>query len=109
MARANTISRLRRMELLAVRLKQDAHCTVGDLAHQLGVSERTISRDLSLMRDQGMQIDADRGRGGELLADRLHALADDAGAGFGRLRPQAKDWNEQLARAAVPGREDGTT
>ena len=51
----------------------------------------------------------DRGRGGELLADRLHALADDAGAGFGRLRPQAKDWNEQLARAAVPGREDGTT
>lgn len=50
----------------------------------------------------------DRGRGGELLADRLHALATDAGAGFGRLRPQAKDWNEQLARAVAAGREDGT-
>lgn len=50
----------------------------------------------------------DRGRGGDVLADRLHALAEDAGAGFGRLRPQAKDWNEQLARIAVPGRQDGT-
>ena len=58
------------MELLAVRLKQDAHCKVGDLARQLGVSERTISRDLSLMRDQGMQIDADRGRGGGVRLDR---------------------------------------
>ena len=58
------------MELLAVRLKQDAHCTVSDLARQFGVSERTISRDLSLMRDQGMQIDADRGRGGGVRLDR---------------------------------------
>ena len=58
------------MELLAVRLKQDAPCTVSDLAHELGVSERTISRDLSLMRDQGMQIDADRGRGGGVRLDR---------------------------------------
>ncbi len=52
------------MEMLAVQLKQDAHCTVGDLALRHGVSTRTIARDLSLMRDQGMQIDADRGRGG---------------------------------------------
>ena len=55
---------------MAVRLKQDAHCTVSDLARQFGVSERTISRDLSLMRDQGMQIDADRGRGGGVRLDR---------------------------------------
>ncbi|HBH43544.1 MAG TPA: transcriptional regulator, partial [Hyphomonas atlantica] len=52
------------MELLAVELKQDSHRTVKDLARQHGVSERTITRDLALMRDQGMQIDADRGRGG---------------------------------------------
>ena len=58
------------MEMLAVRLKQDVHCTVSDLARQFGVSERTISRDLSLMRDQGMQIDADRGRGGGVRLDR---------------------------------------
>lgn len=58
------------MELLAVQLKQDEHCTVSDLADQHGVSARTIARDLSLMRDQGMQIDADRGRGGGVRLDR---------------------------------------
>lgn len=58
------------MEMLAVQLKQDAHCTVKDLALQHGVSARTISRDLSLMREQGMQIDADRGRGGGVRLDR---------------------------------------
>lgn len=58
------------MELLAVQLKQDTHCTVNDLALQHGVSPRTIARDLSLMREQGMQIDADRGRGGGVRLDR---------------------------------------
>ena len=58
------------MELLAVQLKQDSHCTVKDLAREHGVSTRTIARDLSLMRDQGMQIDADRGRGGGVRLDR---------------------------------------
>lgn len=70
MTRASAHDRLRRMELLAVQLKQDAHCTVRDLAEQQGVSTRTIARDLALMRDQGMQIDADRGRGGGVRLDR---------------------------------------
>jgi len=58
------------MELLAVQLKQDRHCTVSDLALEHGVSARTIARDLALMREQGMQIDADRGRGGGVRLDR---------------------------------------
>lgn len=58
------------MELLAVRLKQDEPCTVGDLAREHGVSARTIARDISLMRERGMQIDADRGRGGGVRLDR---------------------------------------
>jgi len=58
------------MELLAVQLKQEGLCTVKDLAHQHGVSERTIARDLVLMREQGMPIDADRGRGGGVRLDR---------------------------------------
>jgi predicted DNA-binding transcriptional regulator YafY len=58
------------MELLAVQLKQDEHCTVKELALQHGVSVRTITRDLSLMRENGMQIDADRGRGGGVRLDR---------------------------------------
>lgn len=61
---------MRRLELIAVQLKQDSHCTVSDLARQHGVSARTIARDLSLMRDQGMQIDADRGRGGGVRLER---------------------------------------
>lgn len=70
MARTSAHERLRRIELLAVQLKQDAHCTVKDLARQFGVSTRTIARDLLLMREQGMQIDADRGRGGGVRLDR---------------------------------------
>lgn len=41
----------------------------------------------------------DRGQGGDLLADRLHRIAKEVGAGFGRLRPSAKDWNAQLAES----------
>lgn len=70
MTRSNAIGRLRRLELLAVQLKQEAHCTIDDLARQHGVSARTIARDLSVMREQGMQIDADRGRGGGVRLDR---------------------------------------
>jgi len=58
------------MELLAVELKQEGLCTIKDLAQQHGVSERTIARDLVLMREQGMPIDADRGRGGGVRLDR---------------------------------------
>ncbi|MEM9582193.1 MAG: WYL domain-containing protein [Pseudomonadota bacterium] len=56
--------------MIAIQLKQDVHCTVKDLARQLGVSTRTITRDLLLMREQGMLIDADRGRGGGVRLDR---------------------------------------
>ncbi|WP_417207336.1 helix-turn-helix transcriptional regulator [Antarctobacter sp.] len=69
MARTNANGRLRRMELLAVQLQQEAHCTISGLAAQFGVSARTIARDLSLMRDQGMSIDTDRGRGGGVRLD----------------------------------------
>lgn len=70
MARSDAPTRLRRLELLAVQLKQEEHCTVDDLACQHGVSPRTITRDLALMREQGMQIDADRGRGGGVRLER---------------------------------------
>ncbi|MEP3278717.1 MAG: WYL domain-containing protein [Stappiaceae bacterium] len=56
--------------MLAVQLKQDGLCTVRDLAKQHGVSERTIARDIQFMREQGLPIDADRGRGGGVRLDR---------------------------------------
>ncbi|MCF2905550.1 WYL domain-containing protein [Octadecabacter sp. CECT 8868] len=70
MARTNSNGRLQRLDQLAVQLKQHEHCTVKDLALQHEVSERTITRDLALMRDQGLPIDADRGRGGGVRLDR---------------------------------------
>ena len=57
------------MDLLAAHLKQDTRSTMKGLAAQLGVSERTIARDLALMRDRGLPIDADRGRGGGVRLD----------------------------------------
>lgn len=70
MVRANSLDRLRRLDLIAAELKQDGLCTIRDLAEQHGVSERTILRDLNLMRDRGLPIDADRGRGGGVRLDR---------------------------------------
>lgn len=65
MGRANTYDRLKRLESLAVQLKQEGFCTIRDLADTHRVSERTIARDLQLMRDdQGLPIETDRGRGG---------------------------------------------
>ncbi|WP_298258743.1 WYL domain-containing protein [uncultured Litoreibacter sp.] len=86
MARANSHDRLKRFELLAAHLKQEGFCTIKDLAEVHGVSERTIARDLQLMRDQGLPIDADRGRGGGVRLDRHW--------GIGRLNlsyPEAVD------------------
>ncbi len=36
-------------------------------------------------------------REGELRACRMHELARESGAGFSRLRPEARNWNRQLA------------
>lgn len=86
MARANSLDRLRRLELLAAQLKQQGFCTIKDLAASHNVSERTIARDLQLMRDQGLPIDTDRGRGGGVRLDRHW--------GIGRLNlsyPEAVD------------------
>ena len=71
MARGNSYDRLRRLELLAAQLKHDGFCTTKSLAEAHQVSERTIARDLLFMRDQqGLPIDADRGRGGGVRMSR---------------------------------------
>ena len=44
----------------------------------------------------------DQGTGGELLAGRLHELATKCDAGFARLLPEAKDWNDQLVSKGLP-------
>lgn len=37
---------------------------IGALADEFGVSRRTLTRDIALLRDRGLPVDADRGRGG---------------------------------------------
>jgi len=67
--RASTIGRLQRLELITTRLKSDGSLVVADLAKEFGVSVRTLTRDIQILREQGLPIDADRGRGGGL---RMH-------------------------------------
>lgn len=38
--------------------------SIGALAAEFGVSSRTLTRDVALLRERGVPVDADRGRGG---------------------------------------------
>ena len=70
----DTRSRIERLEELQALLKARDHVTGAELAGDLGVSVRTINRDLEVLRAGGMPIDADRGRGGGLRLQRNWAL-----------------------------------
>ncbi|MGH8838688.1 MAG: helix-turn-helix transcriptional regulator [Jiangellaceae bacterium] len=59
-------TRPERLEKLKMLLAERDFTTAADLAHELGVSARTLHRDLAFLRDLGMPIDGDRGRGGGL-------------------------------------------
>lgn len=43
----------------------------------------------------------DQGVAGDMLAGRIRRLSEQLAAGFSRLRPSAKDWNEQLLDAGL--------
>ena len=57
-------SRLERLDQLESWLKSDDALILKDAAQELGVSLRTIHRDLELLRDRGVPIESERGRGG---------------------------------------------
>jgi predicted DNA-binding transcriptional regulator YafY len=69
MPKSSTIERMKRLDLISARLKSDEALTVSGLSEEFGVSSRTLTRDIQLLRDQGLPIEADRGRGGGI---RLH-------------------------------------
>lgn len=58
-----------RQDALIRSLRRAQTTTVATLAHDLGVSRRTILRDLNALRDEGFIIHADAGRGGGLRLD----------------------------------------
>jgi len=69
MKRTSTLSRLQRLDVITAQLKSDEIVVVRDIAREVGVSVRTITRDIQILREQGLPIEADRGRGGGI---RLH-------------------------------------
>ena len=70
MPRSTTTERMKRLDLIKARLKSDEALTVAGLSEEFGVSSRTLSRDIQILRDQGLPVEADRGRGGGI---RLHS------------------------------------
>lgn len=70
MARATAGGRLDRLDRLTALLKADEPVTVAGLAGELGVDRRTLWRDIALLRERGLPIEADRGRGGGIRLNR---------------------------------------
>jgi predicted DNA-binding transcriptional regulator YafY len=69
-----TSSRLQRLEELKGLLKEREHVTAAEMSAELGVSVRTLNRDLGILRDSGIPIESDRGRGGGMRLQRNWAL-----------------------------------
>ncbi|WP_028569100.1 helix-turn-helix transcriptional regulator [Salinispora tropica] len=59
-------SRVLRLDKLKALLAERACTTAADLAGELGVSTRTLHRDLALLREMGVPVEGDRGTGGGL-------------------------------------------
>lgn len=87
------MDRLTRLDLLASRLKADEQLTVGDLAEEFGVGRRTLSRDIEILRERGLPVEADRGRGGGI---RLHRHW-----GVGRLQLSYREAIDLLVSIAI--------
>lgn len=60
------MSRLDRLYALAERLRAREGSTAPQLARELGVTERTVQRDLARLREQGLAVEGEPGRGGGL-------------------------------------------
>lgn len=58
------LSRLERLDLLESWLKSDEPLVLKGAAAELGVSLRTINRDIEILRERGVPVEAERGRGG---------------------------------------------
>lgn len=93
MPRADTTDRLHRLDLLASRLKAEEAMTVAALAAEFAVTPRTLFRDLAILRDRGLPIEADRGRGGGV---RLHRTW-----GIGRLTLSYREAVDLLVSLAI--------
>ncbi|MBX9844365.1 MAG: WYL domain-containing protein [Xanthobacteraceae bacterium] len=96
MRRRAATSRLNRLEELKGLLKAREHVTAAALADELGISLRTLNRDLDVLRSHGIPIESDRGRGGGLRLQRAWTL--------GRLHLSAEEAIDLLLSIAIAER-----
>lgn len=93
MKKTNTHSHLSRLDKLTSLLKSDDFLTAKDLSKALGISTRTLYRDINLLRERGLPIDADKGRGGGI---KLHQ-----NWGIGRLNLSNSETVDLLISLAI--------
>ena len=60
----DTLTRIERLIRLESWLKSDEPLILREAARELGVSLRTVHRDLELLRERGVPVDSERERGG---------------------------------------------
>lgn len=66
--------RVQRLDALKALLAGRDAATATELADELGVTARTVQRDLAALRHSGMPIEGERGRGGGLRLERGWSL-----------------------------------
>lgn len=64
MLKKHTLSRMKRLDRLTSRLRVDEPLILREIAEEFGVSLSTINRDIALLREKGIPVETDRGRGG---------------------------------------------
>lgn len=96
MADRTTTARVQRLEELKGLLRARDSVTASELADELGISLRTLWRDLDILRDSGVPIESDRGRGGGLRMQRTWSL--------GRLHLSAAEAIDLLLSIAIAER-----
>lgn len=87
------MDRIARLDLLTSRLKADEPMTIGNIAQEFGLSRRTLFRDIAILRDRGLPIEADKGRGGGIRLERTW--------GIGRLALSYREAIELLVSLAI--------
>ncbi len=68
------MDRSERLEALIAFLRANRSATMTELARELGVSARTVRRDVAALRLRGIDIEGERGRGGGVRFARLAPL-----------------------------------
>ncbi len=72
--RGGELQRGDRLEALIAAIRAREGVSMAELAEDLGVSVRTVRRDVALLRARGLDIEGDRGRGGGIRFARFAPL-----------------------------------